>query len=73
MKRRDFPGGPVAKSLRSQCRGPRFSPCSGNMLQLKSPCAATKSSAAKIIKEGDVRQVQLSVATFKNAQHITAP
>ena len=25
-----FPGGPVAKTLHSQCRGPRFDPCSGN-------------------------------------------
>ena len=27
---RDFPGGPVAKTLHSQCRGPRFNPSSGN-------------------------------------------
>ena len=27
---RDFPGGPVAKTLHSQCRGPRFDPWSGN-------------------------------------------
>ena len=27
---RDFPGGPVAKTLRSQCRGPGFDPWSGN-------------------------------------------
>ena len=26
----DFPGGPVAKTLHSQCRGPRFDPWSGN-------------------------------------------
>ena len=26
----DFPGGPVAKTLTSQCRGPRFDPWSGN-------------------------------------------
>ena len=26
----DFPGGPVAKTLRSQCRGPRIKPWSGN-------------------------------------------
>ena len=25
-----FPGGPVAKTLLSQCRGPRFDPWSGN-------------------------------------------
>ena len=30
MKRRDFPGGPVAKSLSSPCRGPGFNPWSGN-------------------------------------------
>ena len=26
----DFPGGPVGKTLCSQCRGPRFDPGSGN-------------------------------------------
>ena len=26
----DFPGGPVARTLCSQCRGPRFDPWSGN-------------------------------------------
>ena len=26
----DFPGGPVVKTLRSQCRGPGFHPWSGN-------------------------------------------
>ena len=26
----DFPGGPVAKTLNSQCRGPGFDPWSGN-------------------------------------------
>ena len=26
----DFPGDPVAKTLYSQCRGPRFNPWSGN-------------------------------------------
>ena len=29
-KIRDFPGGPVAKTPCSQCRGPRFDPWSGN-------------------------------------------
>ena len=48
-------------------QGTRF-----HMPQLKSPCAATKTSAAKIIKEGDVKQVWLCIATFKNAQHVTA-
>ena len=27
---RDFPGGPVVKTLYSQCRGPGFNPWSGN-------------------------------------------
>ena len=27
---RDFPGGPAAKTLSSQCRGPRFDPWSGS-------------------------------------------
>ena len=30
INNRDFPGGPVAKILCSQCRGPRFDPWSGN-------------------------------------------
>ena len=29
-KMRDFPGSPVVKTLRFQCRGPRFDPFSGN-------------------------------------------
>ena len=29
-KLRDFPGGLVVKTLRSQCRGPRFNPWWGN-------------------------------------------
>ena len=29
---RDFPGGPVAKTLHSQCRGPGFNPWSGNWI-----------------------------------------
>ena len=28
----DFPGGPVAKTLYSQCRGPRFNPSSGRQI-----------------------------------------
>ena len=30
LLKRDFPGGPVAKTPSSQCRGPRFYPWSGN-------------------------------------------
>ena len=29
-KMKDFPGGPVAKTFCSQCRGPGFDPWSGN-------------------------------------------
>ena len=29
-EKRDFPGGPVAKTPLSQCRGPGFDPLSGN-------------------------------------------
>ena len=59
-KVRDFPSGPEAKTLHSQCMGPGFDPWSGNLI----PYAATKSSHAatktqcsqikkkKIIKSG---------------------
>ena len=30
IKNRDFPGGPVVKTPRSQCRGPQIDPWSGN-------------------------------------------
>ena len=43
---RDFPGGPVAKTPCSQCRGPRFDPWSGN----KIPHAAAKSRHSQINK-----------------------
>ena len=39
---RDFPGGPMAKTPCSQCRGPGFSPWLGNQI----PQAATKTSHA---------------------------
>ena len=42
--RKDFPGGPVAKTPCSQYRGPRFNSWSGNWI----PHAATKSSHAGI-------------------------
>ena len=41
---RDFPGGPVAKTLCSRGRGPGFNPWSGNQI----PHAAAKSSHAAI-------------------------
>ena len=37
----DFPGGPVAKTLRSQCRGPGSDPWSGKLI----PYAAIKEFA----------------------------
>ena len=40
----DFPGGPVAKILCSQCKGPGFDPWSGNWI----PHAATKSLHAAV-------------------------
>ena len=30
IKKKYFPGGPVAQKVFSQCRGPRFDPWSGN-------------------------------------------
>ena len=49
---KDFPGGPVAKTVRSQCRGPGFNPLPGTrsympqlrvcMLHLKLLHAVTK-------------------------------
>ena len=39
----DFPGGPVAKTPCSQCRGPGFNPWLGNSIQH----AATKDSASR--------------------------
>ena len=41
---RDLPGGPVAKTPCSQCRGPGFNPWSGNWI----PHAATKSLPATV-------------------------
>ena len=50
---RDFPGGPVAKTLLSQCRGPGFCPSSGNkscMPQFKIPCDSAKTQSSQINK-----------------------
>ena len=46
----NFPGGPVAKTLHSQCRGPRFIPWSDKMTPhaaTKSPCATTKNPTCR--------------------------
>ena len=45
-KERDFPGGPVANTRCSQCRGPGFDPWSGNQI----PHAATKIQSSQIKK-----------------------
>ena len=39
----DFPGGPVAKTLCSQCRGPGFNPWSGKLI----PYATIQESACR--------------------------
>ena len=49
---RNFPGGPVAKTLCPQCRGPGFNPWSGNWIPLAT--TETKYSQIDIIKK-DVR------------------
>ena len=43
---REFPGGPVAKTLYSQCRGPGFNPWSGNWI----PHVTTKTKSSQINK-----------------------
>ena len=50
----DFPGGPVAKTPSSQCKGPRFDPWSGtrsHMLQLNSLHATSKDSTCHNLKK----------------------
>ena len=50
---RDFPGGPVAKTLYSQCRGSGFDPWSGNEIPhvaIKSSHTATKTQCSQINK-----------------------
>ena len=54
----DFPGGPVAKTPRSQCRGPGFDPWSGNKIlhaasksshaTTEDPSAATRTPSSRI-------------------------
>ena len=60
-KRGDFPAGPVAKTLSSPCRGPRFDPWSGishaatkfHRLHQRSeiPCATTKALCSQMKKK----------------------
>ena len=50
---KDFPGGPVAKTPCSQCRGPGFEPCSGtrsHILQPKITSATAKTWHSQINK-----------------------
>ena len=59
---RDFPGGPVAKTLSSQCRGPGSIPGQGarsHMLQLRP-------RAAKLKKKKKKFQLRFSQARAKN-------
>ena len=39
---REFPGGPVVRTLGSPCQGPRFNPWSGNLRSHKLRSAAKK-------------------------------
>ena len=58
---RDFPGGPIAETLNSQCRGPTFDPWSGK----EAPRATTKSSHAAT-ERTCMLQLRLSAATQIN-------
>ena len=69
---RDFPGGPVATTSHSPCRGPRFHPWSGNWI----PRAATKTWCSRINedeKKYTSSQVRLAKSTpnkqNQDAQH----
>ena len=53
---RDFPGGPVAKTLHSQCRGPWFKPWSGNYI----PHAADKCSHASTERPHKTQHSQIN-------------
>ena len=61
----DFPGGPAAGTLSSQCRGPGFNPWSGNRPhrpQLKDPSCHNK--------DGRYFGVQLKLSTAKQIKQI---
>ena len=69
----DFPGGPVAKTPCSQCRGPRFNPWSGNYIpqaEAKISSATTKTWCSQInkyyflIKKEKSRQVILPYCAY---------
>ena len=53
---RDFAGGPVVKTLNSQCRGPELLPGGGiryHMMQLKSSHVATKEILSMATKDSE--------------------
>ena len=63
-----FPGGPVAKTLGSQCRGPRFDPWSGNVTPhttTKGLIAATKNPASNDNKAQRSLMLQLRPSAAK--------
>ena len=63
-----FPGGPVAKTLQSQCRGPRFDPWSGNVIPhttTKGLIAATKNPASNDNKAQRSLMLQLRPSAAK--------
>ena len=60
---KDFPDSPVAKTLRSQCRGPGFNPWSGNLI----PYAATKSShAATKIQHSQINKYIFKIFMYRS-------
>ena len=69
---RDFPGGPLAKTLHSWYRGPRCNPWSGNWTphsKTKSPHAAVKISHATTKIRRSTGPAQKEILTLKcNAQ-----
>ena len=58
---RDFPGGPVAKTLPSQCRGPGIDPCLEN--QILHACSNLESACCKQVR---MPQLKIPRATTKN-------
>ena len=61
----DFPGGPVARTPSSQCRGPGFNPWSGNWI----PHAATKDLACKQAKTSNAAMKIAATKTEDLACH----
>ena len=62
MSLRDFPGGPVAKTLSSQCRGPRFDPWSGSQI-LHTTTKTQSSQINKIKKKKKTVYIRVSLSS----------